>query len=324
MTFDIVFFDSVGMPYNGRTPSKKGLGGSEFGVILLAEELVASGRRVAVFNNTNELVTVNGVSYAPQHDAPAFVCDTLILCRYSRIPTFSSRQSIVWATDMPDESYRHIDKLFARGNTRMVVLSDWQKDLFSRGLYASWTKHVIPLMLPSEVYETSLAENPKNFVYASAALKGLSSTLEVWREIVGKDNPRELELHVCVPGYDAPNPATLGAPGVRYLGSLPFHQVAMEMLSSAGIFYVNTFSETFCIVAALAEALKRRTHILCLSDPGALPSTISSPLLTTNVGNFLSQFEGALQSPNEARWYGKAKDYRPATVVKKWLELIES
>ena len=317
---DVIFFDTIGMAYDGATPLHKGLGGSEFEALLLAEALASHGLRVLVLNNTQSAANFNGVEYA-NHGEHQHVsaCDVLILQRYSAIPAIRARKILIAASDIPGNFYDHLDELATSDqDVTLVAVSEWQKNLYPR----SWARVVIPNMLPDFVYAVERAANPRKFVYASAALKGLKDTIEAWQQVVSASD--NLELCVCTPGYDSVDADALAALGITFLGSLPFDRVVEEIASSAGLFYVNTYSETFCIVAALAEALGRRTHILCTGDPGALPTTINSPLLTTDRDKFLREFRNALAAPDDARWLGAAKDYRVSTVTEQWLTLIKA
>ena len=51
MTLSIAIIDVVGIPFDGSTLDKRGLGGSESAVILMSKELVKLGFDVTVFNN---------------------------------------------------------------------------------------------------------------------------------------------------------------------------------------------------------------------------------------------------------------------------------
>lgn len=320
--YDAVFFDTVGMAYTGATPHHAGLGGSEFQAILLAEALAARGRRVLVLNNCTAAERYEHVDYAPhaQADLDAIECDVLLIQRYSRLPPIRARKIVIAASDIPGSHYDHFDSLFAGPrDVSLVAVSDWQRRLFPR----NWRTLVVPNMLPDYVYDVACDADPSRFVYASAALKGLDATLSAWRELHMDKAMAHTRLSVCTPGYDPVDAESLAKQGVRFLGSLPFRQVVDEIAASAGLFFVNTWTETFSIVAALAEALHRRTHILCASDPGALPTTINSPLLTGDRDTFLRQFREAAKDPKNPRWYAEPKDYRVSSVLAQWLELLD-
>ena len=317
-TYDVIFYDTIGMAYTGSTPEQGGLGGSELQVILLAEALAEHGRSVLVLNRTEENCCVNGVEYRHNRAGNSELsCDVLLVQRYSNLPPIRARRIIVAASDIPGNHYDHFASLFANSpDAALVAVSDWQKALFPK----HWPVTVIPCILPAFVYDVKRPVNPRKFVYASAALKGLDATLAAWKEL--RDSGVEAELCVCTPGYDTVDADLLASNGVRFLGSLPFRRVVEEIATSAGLFYVNTWSETFCIVAALAEALRRRVHILCASDPAALPQTVASPLVTTDRAEFLANFRAALRDPDNPRWHGAAHDYRPDHLVPRWLELF--
>ncbi len=326
-SYDIIFFDTVGMVYTGQTPRIQGLGGSEFESILLAEALAARGMKVLVLNNSTVAAHYAGVDYANRDQAAAHSqCDVLVLQRYSSIPPISARKIIIAASDVPGAAYDHLRALAtSHADVTLVAVSEWQKNLFPM----EWSRVVIPNMLPDVVYargsETRPLEvHPRKFVYASAALKGLTQTLEAWQEVVAADRVGGLQLCVCSPGYDSVDADALSTLGVRFLGSLPFDDVVSEIATSAGLFYVNAYSETFCIVAALAEALRRRVHILCTSDPGALPTTVNSPLVTTDREKFMRDFHLALVAPDDARWHAAANDYQVTTVMEQWMSLLQS
>ena len=50
----IAFLDIIGLPYDGDTLKKRGLGGSESATILMAKELTKLGFKVTIFNNCNK------------------------------------------------------------------------------------------------------------------------------------------------------------------------------------------------------------------------------------------------------------------------------
>jgi glycosyltransferase involved in cell wall biosynthesis len=261
-----------------------------------------------------------GVEYA-NHGvvlSKRFVCRVLIVARYSQVPTMRCGRLIVAASDAPGRAHDHFAPYFEeRKNATLVALSAWQRSLFP----ASWKAEVIPYILPERVYSHEAQADPHRFVYASAALKGLRETLAAWTEL--KEDPAfvDAQLVVCTPGYDAVDEAALARAGVRFLGSLPFDRVVQEIASSAGLFYVNRFSETFCIVAALAEALRRRVHVLCLSDVGGLRETVGSPLVTTDRSEFFASFRAAYAEPDDPRWHASPRDYHEASVMDRWLRL---
>lgn len=68
----VAIIDTIGLVYDGSTLSKRGLGGSESAVILVAKELAALGFDVTVYNNCEDSQArpglYNGVNYKPFRD----------------------------------------------------------------------------------------------------------------------------------------------------------------------------------------------------------------------------------------------------------------
>lgn len=320
--YDVIFYDTVGLPYTGTTPEQGGLGGSEFQAILLAEAMAARGRRVLVLNNTGSPEYVRGVDYVnhAQVSLESLECDALLVQRYSMLPSIAARRIIIAASDVPGRCYDHFAPLFASSrDTTLVTVSEWQNNLFP----GTWRRTVIPNMLPDDLYEMRRPSHSLRFVYASAALKGLTVTLAAWNKLRNQTGIDALELRVCTPGYDHIDTDTVAGDGVRLLGSLPFDRLVEEIAASAGLFYVNTWSETFGVVPAIAEALGRRIHLLCTTDPGGLPETINSPLLTSDRELFERSFQETLAEPAGERWYGTANDFRASRVIENWLTLLD-
>ena len=82
----IAIIDVIGIPYDGTTVFKQGLGGSESAVSLMAKELNDLGFAVTVFNNCNTDHATpgiySGVMYRPLHElADDHVFDILISSR---------------------------------------------------------------------------------------------------------------------------------------------------------------------------------------------------------------------------------------------------
>jgi hypothetical protein len=55
----IAIVDPLGSPYDGSTPSKRALGGSESAVVFIARELAKIGIQVDVYNRCEEMDAVH-------------------------------------------------------------------------------------------------------------------------------------------------------------------------------------------------------------------------------------------------------------------------
>jgi len=313
--WDLIVYDDVGSPIRPSALQSKGMGGSEFVLLQVAEALAAAGKRVLVVGHGQ---TESGrAKYADvRQPFSGHTCDTLLISRYSGHPEIQRSKTLILCSDLYGEHYSRLEPLVAEG-AQVLAVSQWQAGRFP----ARWGVKVVPNPVPDWVYGVRKERDSDRFVYASAALKGLNLTLECWERLRMDSRVRPgSELRICHPGYDSPDGAKVKAtPGVRALGSLPFEQVVWELASSAGLFYANVFPETFCIVAALAEAVGTRVHVW-QSHPagGAVQETVSSPVAST-FEEFKDGFLGAygtLRPPPEP------KDFRMSTVLKRWLEIL--
>ncbi len=312
--YDYIFFDSVGWAYTGSTPSRRGLGASEHQVILLAEQLAALGARVLVLNNSLARAEVAGVEYLPRLlAADGLRCECLIVCRYSLVPPIRRRRTVVWATDIPGNAHEHQQDLWSQ-RAVLVAVSRWHRAQFP----AHWPVRVIPNMLPDSVYQTSPLPRVLRFVYASAALKGLRATVAMWARLRAQAGA-ELELVICSPGYDRVDLHLSRDFGVSLAGNLPFDQLVEKLVASRGLFYVNTFPETFCVVAALCQAVGRTPWILCMGPRAGLAETVQPELLSQDSEEFQSQFLQRLKLPSAPL---PPQNFRVSRVLPLWLSLL--
>lgn len=103
----ICFIDCLGLPYDGDTLSKRGLGGSESATILISKELVKLGLSVTVFNDCQSDNTTpgvyDGVEYIPISKIPENGCDWDVV--------ISSRSVAPFATDDMKGLFNHFLQL---------------------------------------------------------------------------------------------------------------------------------------------------------------------------------------------------------------------
>lgn len=314
---DIILFDSVGMPYNGDTIDEKGMGGSEFQAILLLEELAKEGYTIICLNNCQKESFVKGVLYAPNKliNQYKFKCKNLIIHRYSDIPNISHKKAFLWATDLNGIHNLKFYKLFEEKKLTLVTLSQFHNDLFPK----FWDKHVIYFMIPDWVYEYSIPDNKKDFIYASSLMKGYSSTLPLWKHLKDEKILNNTDiLNVCLPGYDNPTQDISDKNyGVNYLGSLKFKEVVELMAKCRGMFYVNTMPETFGISVVLADILKTTPFIYGINNLGSLPELVNNKNLTCDMQEFINMFK-TYSSEDFA-----ARNFRPKMVIKWWEKILD-
>jgi hypothetical protein len=307
------------MTFNDEIILNKGMGGSEFVVWQIANELGRRGLKVLINQSKNiSKDYINGnVTYKFGSINKNIKVTNLV---HHRLSDFNYENNSSWSkrsilcTDLWGEHYKKISNIVEKGN--IICVSEWHKNQFP----TEWNPIFIPNPLPDYCYERSITtRDARSFIYASAALKGLSNTIIVWKYL--KDNfpiLSDAKLKVLNPGYEnihIDNSHTNY--GIEFLGSLPFKKVLKEFQSSEGLFYINDFPETFCIVAALAEASGARVHCL-MRNGGAISETVNSNLVTNSMDIFIKDFVNLYKSNNHDHTL-QPRDYRVKAIVDQWL-----
>ena len=313
---DIILFDNIGSSYDGNTYNVSGMGGSEFQAILLLEELAKEGYKIICLNNCNKESFVNGVLYAPNklNNNYNFKCNNLIIHRYSDIPKIAHKKAFMWATDLNGMHNLKFYKLFEEKKLTLITLSQYHNSLFPN----HWDKHVIYFMIPDWVYEYSIPENKKDYIYASSLMKGYSSTLPMWKYLKDQKilNSSDI-LNVCLPGYDNPQEDISDKNyGINYLGTLTFKQVIELMAKCRGMFYVNTMPETFGISVILADILKTTPYVYGMNGLGSLDELINSNTITTDMHKYINSFKTIVSNTYNPR------NFKPQMVVKWWKKIL--
>lgn len=88
-----------------------------------------------------------------------------------------------------------------------------------------------------------------------------------------------------------------------------------EIASSQALFYVNDMPETFCIVAALCEALGTKMHILTLRGDGALKEVLNTDCVYNDYMEFI-------KNAKKMKKLSAPRDYRISTIFKQWEKLL--
>lgn len=320
--FDVIFCDTVGMPFNAFYPEHVGMGGTEAQIVWVAEGLAAAGYSVGVINRGPfASQSPAGVKYFPMGDLVRGVIEpkteVLISMRSGALPPgIEFNRLFYWLHDIPDDNLRGVHEVLGRmPDARVICVSEQQRSMCPDG----WDERssVIHNAIPDWVYEVKWEPTVKNFVYLSAAQKGLDATLDIWDNLQTRSKVvKKSILQVAVPGYDQPDEKRIKrAKNVYFGGSHPLWRVVhMLKESKGGLFYVNVKPETFGIVPVMAEIIGAPCRVLCVNDVGALDEVL-------NCGAFTSrdQFERSLGE----EWTPKApNDYRVSTQIPKWVKLL--
>lgn len=133
-TVKVAIVDIPGMSYDGSTLSRRGLGGSESAVILVAKELTKIGFNVTVFNGCNEDDSKPGVYdnvvYRPISDIEHDPCDFDVVISSRTVMPFVTESFYHLHFNLPRQyQYQMFKKL--RENAKLKVF--WMHDTFSWG-----------------------------------------------------------------------------------------------------------------------------------------------------------------------------------------------
>lgn len=313
---DVILFDSVGMNYNGNTMHISGMGGSEFQAILLLEGLSKLNIKVICLNNVKQEIKINGVLYLPNTYLRKykFKCNSLIIHRYSELPSITHKQAFVWATDLNGPHNLKFYKYFEKNQLELVCLSHYQTTLFP----SNWKKNVVNFMIPDWVYSYKTPKQRSGYIYASSLSKGYACTLEYWKYLKSIGLLSNKKLQVCLPGYDNPD-VDISMPmyDIDYLNTLPFTKVVETISKCEGMFYVNTMPETFGISVILAEILQTQPYVLGINGLGALPELINSNTITTDMKTFIDYFV------NKNSDVAQPKHFKSEIIINKWLKILK-
>jgi len=312
---DVILFDNIGMVYNGNTLHTEGMGGSEFQVILLLEELAKMGKSVICLNNTKEPLKINNVMYLPHTSINQyeFKCKNLIIHRSSDIPKIAHRKAFLWVTDLNGPHNLKFYNLFEQNKLELICLSEFQASLFP----ASWTKHVIYFIIPDWVYDYEIPKEKSGYVYASSLMKGYGGTLEYWKYLKSQNLLNGKQLNVCLPGYDNPS-SDISMPiyDINYLNTIPFKDVVDVIANCEGMFYVNIMPETFGISVVLAEILQTTPYVLGLNGLGSLREVLNGSTITTDMKTFIDYFKKEKPQPT------KPRQFKSEMVMKRWKKIL--
>ena len=269
---DLVIY-TEGLPFDGKTPFERSLGGSESAVVFMARALAGRGHRVRVFSRCERPGDYDGVVYRDLADFPDFAeagaCDVFICCRHLRglAAPVRAKASIVWNHDiLPRQLAQQLNSLMFKVD-RLFVLSEFHRSQFERRLSLpadryEVTRNGVDLVGIDEAIE-GVARDPERLLYTSRPERGLEQLLAMWPELKRRRPGLKLAVaHYDNPGADAQMRAFLdrlhqtaeALPDVTFLGPLSKRELYREIAGSALVVYPATFPEVSCISALEAAA----------------------------------------------------------------------
>jgi len=329
---DLLVVNGIGPGFT-KSSAEAGIGGSELEIVMVAHALARRGHAVMVANGVESEAYEDGVRYVPLAQLPAnFQTRALWIERMTAVPEggVRAKKIVVRATDICCPPYDSVKPLLENVAT-LVANTRWQADGFT---YARRKVIIPPAIDLSLGPEPKPEKVPGRFVFASAPMKGLLATLEMWRALHRKHKKllRKAKLLLVLPGrfdfyQDRAVPLTDEDKsfGVSYVSPPSLIEYRRTIASAEALFFVDRMPETFCCAGAFAEAYGKRTHVLCLNGKGGIPEAlVNSTLVTEDPAEFERQFLECWQSAERReRWYAeKVPDRSPDALAPLWEDVL--
>jgi len=305
----LAIIDLLGLTYDGTTLDKRGLGGSESAVILMAAELSKIGFEVTVFNNCEDTQAKPGiydkVRYVDHESSDTTEVFDVIISSRSVYPFFANnrygemcqraKHKVVWMHDTFCQGDEHIEDMLNQGAIdELFTLSDFHTNYIlncDHGIKRNFE------VLKKKIFQTrngavdrggrsiNLRKKDKNhFVYNASVTKGLKPLLNhIWPKV--KERIPEAKLTV-IGGYyrfrDGAEPDQQEkdlvdfkenidpALDVKFTGVITQNNIATILGNAGFMIYPTDFPETFGI--STLESLLYKTPVITCNF-GALEST---------------------------------------------------
>jgi len=289
----IAIIDILGLPYDGNTLSKRGLGGSESWSILFSKELVKLGISVTVFNSCDiddcEPGVYGGVEYLPLSSAAntTAVYDVVISSRsiipYMKGSTYSNivrtaKWRMVWLHDTFIDRELDLEDLLVNGHIdEAVTLSDWHTsyimncDHGKKRNFEVLKNHIYVSRNGIQKFNTDVdisKKDPNLFVYNASVSKGMEVLLtDCWPRIKSRIPAARLKI---IGGFykfrenSEPDEQEKkwhelkklhdGYSDVEFTGIIKQSEIAQILTTATFFLYPTEFPETYGISTLEAQA----------------------------------------------------------------------
>lgn len=280
----ILFYAANIVPVHGKSLDERAVGGTETGLIRLAEALDRLGHDVVVYTPIDNPPESKPRYLPTRMIESAEPCDVFVSIR-DWIPVFykvNAALRFVWTGD----SYDHYltfgigDKRVSRQIDALLTVSEWQsKTLSQHSRFPIEKCAKLGNGIEPTYFVGHEARSRKRLIYSSTPYRGLKHTPHYIRTL--REKHPDLEFHVfsSYKVYDQSEDLQFEIvtqqlkeiPGVVLHGSVKQSELAREFMKSSILFYPNEFEETSCITAI--EAMVAGC-VPVTSNLAALPETI--------------------------------------------------
>jgi len=318
---DILIWDPRVRFPSSEEAAARAMGGSEVYAVMLCTELVKRGHKLALAHGGGnfEFRGVQCINTAHLRSWRYWPTKTLVVQRahYIDFPTPPLPPTVaILAHDTYNHAYDVHMPVLGNGRARLLCNSKWQADGFK---IAKDRRAVYPMVgVPPAVDKVKGL-----FVYGSGVLKGLPSSTAFWKQLRQRypDKMRDQRLLIIHPGWgDGYGRYASPTAGIEYAGAPSPEEYRRIVASAEGLFFVNTYPETWCNLAVIAERARTRTHILCKAGRCGIPEGLSdTSLVTDDPTTFERDFIAHLGAPLSTH---PIVDRSPAAMVASWEEAL--
>ena len=288
----IAFIASNCVPFHNGTLEERPLGGTETGVIRLAQSLEKLGNEIFVVtaHPNPPLSTPLYLPLQAINDLPPV--DVLIAVRdwQAVLVPVKARFKAMWTGDAADQpaTLGIGDKRFIEAVDSLFLVSYWHAETMSKLAKFPLEKiFVLRNGVHLDYFSARVEKDPTRLIYSSTPYRGLRYIPRIFSEIQ-KQVPRA-SMHVFsafdvyagagkTPENERKEFESLKAelnslPNCQVHGNVLQAQLAQEFMKSSILLYPNTFAETSCITAMEAQAAG---CVIVTSALGALPETVAA------------------------------------------------
>lgn len=286
----IAFYAQNCLPVHANTLEERPLGGTETGLIRLAEVLQGRGHEVVVFTSLKDPPASRPayLHFEQAHRLQPF--DLFVAVKDWRSIFYGVRANryLYWTGDGYDQyiNYGLGDARVERKLHSLLLVSEWHRETLCQASGFNPAKTAVignGVHLP--YYSGSEERNRHRLIFTAAPYRGLQLMPQIFQMLKQKHPALELHVFAGLSVYDTDRPfqgphvqqyeelaqILRKIPGVTLHGNVMQRVLARELMKSAVFVYPNSVNETCCMTAIEAQAAGCP---IVASANSALPETV--------------------------------------------------
>ena len=317
-----------------------GIGGSEYGLLTVAEGLVNAGHDVRLYNDPKEADASPFEQLPIRAFDPTESRDVIVTFRSPNPRSIVSKGLKVWWSC--DQYTIGSFKDFACHMDRIVCISPFHENHF-KVAYGITGVDVIDIPVRIEDFDLVSEEPviPKRCIFTSVPDRGLQLLRPVWSRLKMREPDASLVITSDYRLWGLPDPRNeqhrmgwMNMPDVYFVGAVPRMELLLQQAMAQLLLYPCVYDELFCVAVAEAESMG---VIPITSTTGALATTNMGDLISgdpKNLSGFGNQMvDLAIGYMNNPSLYGqKSKElmvksrerFSVGNIIRKWEKVLEN